>query len=316
MRALADRRLPEPYRAWVDRAAALPPGVVLLPRTIDVGHDALLLVALTLPLGVVGAFFLMMASRVQPATDGWAPFLMTGLVGVGLWIAPVLLLRRLARTIGASADLERGVLRQGIFIGAEGALVRMEPDTCHPIPADRFVSAKLIAPPSATRGSRQSMVVVETLDGTIQLYANRLDGHPGRIGEAAKALWPAGKRPSTSRSKRKVRGDPSRTAGVRRAAKVFGGSILAFFAALFVLRIAGASWSSPAVKAAVVGLLLLVAGSALLIPVQFVRMRAFYRCPRCRTRARRVLEAQPAVRYFCAACNVEWDTALEERNVG
>jgi len=146
MRALADRRLPEPYRRWIDRAIALPPEVVMLPRTIDVGGDAVLLVALTLPMGVVGAFFLMMASRVQPATDGWPPFLFTGLVGVGLWIAPVLLLRRLVRTVGASADRQRGVLRQGIFIGAEGALVRMEPDSCHPIPADRFVSAKLFQP--------------------------------------------------------------------------------------------------------------------------------------------------------------------------
>ena len=314
MRALADRRLPEPYRGWIDRAVALPPDVVMLPRTIDVGGDALLLVALTLPLGAVGTFFLMMASRVRLATDGWAPLLITGLVGVGLWIAPVLLLRRLVRTVGASADRKRGALRQGIFIGAEGALVRMEPDSCHPIPADRFVSAKLVPPPSRSR-SRASMVVVETLDGTIQLFADRLDGHPCRIGEAARALWPVGNRPKGKRPKRKVRVDHARTAGVQRAAKMFGASILAFFAALFLLKIAGASWSDPEVKVTVVGLLLLVAGTALYVFFEFVRMRAFYRCPRCRTRPARVLEAQPAVRYFCAACNVEWDTGLDERDI-
>jgi protein-S-isoprenylcysteine O-methyltransferase Ste14 len=312
MRALADRRLPEPYRGWIDRATALPPDVVMVPRTIDVGHDALLLAGLTLPLGVVGAFLLMMTSKIDPATDGWAQLLIVGLIGVALWITPVLLLRRLILTVGASADRKRGALRQGIFIGAEGALVRMEPNRCHPIPAERFVSAKVIGPPSLTKGSRAPMVVVETLDGTITLFANRLDGHPGRIGEAARALWPEELRPKAGRSKRKVRVDHARTAGVQRATTVFGGSILAFFGALVVLKTAGASWSNPAVKAIVVGLLLLVAGSAAYILFEFVRMRAFYRCPQCRTRAARVLEAQPKVRYFCAACKVEWETGLEE----
>jgi len=160
------------------------------------------------------------------------------------------------------------------------------------------------------------MVVVETLDGTIKLFADRLEGHPGRIGEAVRTLWPAGKRPHAGTRSKKRKVDRSYTAGVQRSAKVFGGSILAFFAALLVLKIAGASWANPAVRVTVVGLLLLVAGTALLIFFEFVRMRVFYRCPQCRTRPARVLEAQPVVRYFCAPCNVEWDTGPEERDYG
>ena len=120
-------------------------------------------------------------------------------------------------------------------------------------------------------------------------------GGPGRSG------------PPVGLPRRKVRVDDTRTAGIQRATRIFGYSILVFFVALAMLRIIGASRSTPAVQVTVVGLLLLVAGTALHIYVQFVRMRMFYRCPQCGTRPARVLEAQPAVRYFCAACNVEWD---------
>ena len=157
--------------------------------------------------------------------------------------------------------------------------------------------------------------MVETLDGKIELFADRLDGHPGRIVQAAKERWPAGQRPK-GRGKRKVRVDHARTAGIKRAAWMFGFSLLAFAAGIATLRIAGVSRSEPWVQAAVVGLLLLVAAAALSIFVQFVRMRAFYRCPQCGTRPKRVLEAQPAIRYFCAACNVEWDAGLADPDYG
>jgi hypothetical protein len=313
MRALADRRLPEPYRSWIDPAKALPPDIVLVPRTIDVGQDAITLVALTLPLGVVGAFFLMMASRIRPETDGWAPLVFLGLTGAALWIAPVLLVRRLVRTIGASAERKRGALRQGIFVGADGALVRMEPNSCHAIPPERFVSANLVQP-LRPRASSKPTVVVETLDGKIELFADRLDGHPGRIVQAAKERWPAGKRPKSG--KRKVRVDLTRTAWIQRAGWMFGGSIVAFVAGIAMLRIGGASRSDPSVQATVVGLLLLVAAAVLHVFFQFVRMRAFYRCPQCHTRPKRVLEAQPAIRYFCAACNVEWDAGRADPDYG
>jgi hypothetical protein len=312
MRTLSDRSLAEPYRRWIDGGVDLPPDVVLVPRTIDVGRDLLMLLAITLPMGVVSMFFLMMASRVRPATDGWAPFLFTAAVGVALWIAPVLLLRRLVRTIGASADRKRGALRQGIFVGTEGVLVRMEPNGCHPIAAERFVSAKHVHRVS-TAHSRPTMVAVETLDGTIQIFADRLDGHPGRITQAAADLWPKGKKPK-ARPRPRVKGDHTRTVRLRRAAKMLGHSVVAFFIALAVLRIAGASWSTPAVKGIVIGLLLLAACAVFYVAFEWVRMRGFYRCPQCRTRVTRVPAPLPSMRYFCAPCNVEWDTGLEERD--
>ena len=312
MRSLPDRRLPEPYRRWIDGAVALPPEVVLVPRTIDVAHDALVLAGLTLPMGAIGAFFLLMASHVRPETDGWVPLLATFSIGLALWSVPILLVRRLARTILASRERKRGALRQGIFVGPEGALVRMEPDRCHPIPAERFVSAKLI--PAMRASSRNPLVAVETRDGTIEIFADRLDGHPGRIVQAARERWPADKQPPR-RLKRKVAIDVTRTAGVVRSAKALGGSIVAFLVGLFALRIGGASWSNPEVKVTVVGLLLLIAAAALYMMFEYVRMRAFYRCPRCRARPERVPEALPAVHYFCAACNVEWESGLQESDI-
>jgi hypothetical protein len=309
MRGLPDRRLPEPFDRWIDRAVALPPDVVLLPRTIDVGGDAVAFFGLLVPLGAVGAFFLLIASRIRPQTDGWAPLVITAGGGLALWSAPVFLLRRLIRTVGARKDRDRGVLRQGIFVGPEGALVRMERDSGHPIPPDRFVSATLV--PSIGRGPRTPTIVVETLDGRINLFADRLDGHPGRIAEAARGLWP-GSLPPRSRGKRKVKVDHARTAGMRRAAWLFGASILAFGAVIAALRIGGASRSEPEVQVAVVASLMLVPAAIFYALFEWVRMRAFYRCPRCGARPARVAAAMPAIHYFCAACNVEWATGLEE----
>ena len=87
-------------------------------------------------------------------------------------------------------------------------------------------------------------------------------------------------------------------------------------AGIALLRIAEASRSDPWVQATVVGLLLLIAAAVVHIYYQVVRMQAFYRCPQCRARPERVLEAQPAIRYFCAACNVEWATGIEDEEYG
>lgn len=314
MRAVSDRALSGPYRRWIDGAMALPPDVVLVPRTIDVTRDALMLLAATLPMGAVSVFFLLMGSRVRPETDGWAPFLFLWGIGLALWIAPVLLLRRLVRTVGAASDRARGALRQGIFVGTEGALVRMEPDRCHPIAPDRFVSAIHVGPLS-TAHAKAATVEVETLDGTITLFADRLDGHPGRIVEAARTLWPAGSQ-ARKRPKARVKADHTRANGVLRAMKIAGLSVVLLFFVLGVLRVAGASWSTPGVTPAVLGLGLLIVGAVLNVAIQWVRMSAFYRCPKCGGKTRRVPAALPAIRYLCAPCNVEWDSGVEERDLG
>jgi hypothetical protein len=108
--------------------------------------------------------------------------------------------------------------------------------------------------------------------------------------------------------------DHRRTAGLQRAAIVFGHSILALFAALALLKIAGGKWTDPLVRTIVVGLIAAIGVAAAYVLFQWVRMRAFYRCPRCGARPISVPKALPAIHYFCSACDVQWDTGLEERD--
>src|SRR6185295_1012991 len=145
MRPVSDRRLPEPYRTWIDRSAPLPAGVRLLPRTVDVGTDVVTFLGVGGMVGGMGVLMcvLLRPWRLDPARDGWAPVLIMGAILLALWSVPVLLLRRLVRTLGARADLRHGALRQGVLLGPEGMLVRMEPGGGHPIPADRLVGARL-----------------------------------------------------------------------------------------------------------------------------------------------------------------------------
>ena len=156
MRALSDRRLAEPYRSWIDRAAPLPDGVRLLPRTVDVGNDALIFLMLGAVFGGMGALIaaLMPPWRFNPAQTGWGPLLFLGAICLGLWSIPLLLLLRLTHTLGAAADQRRGALRQGVLVGADGLLVRMEPGRCHPIAAERFVAARLF-PPEGSKDGRK-----------------------------------------------------------------------------------------------------------------------------------------------------------------
>src|SRR4051812_2655010 len=141
MRRVRDRRLPDPFRAWIDRAEPLPPGVTVLPRTISVSADAAALALIGI--GCVG---LGVPCATLIATGaGW---LSGGGLGI-LVLAPAVpfcvliwVARRLWRTIGASRDQKAGALWQGVLVGPAGVLVRLAPDRCYPIPMDRFMRAQ------------------------------------------------------------------------------------------------------------------------------------------------------------------------------
>jgi hypothetical protein len=175
LRARSDRKLAEPYRSWIDRRVPLPDGVRLLPRTIDVGSDALIFLMLGGMMGGMGVVIasLMPPWQLQVARSGWGPPLLLGAICLGLWSVPLLLLRRLIHTLGAAADQRRGALRQGVLVGAEGLLVRMEPGRCHPIAAEQFVAARLF-PPKASQDRRKPTLIVETREGIYRFLALRL----------------------------------------------------------------------------------------------------------------------------------------------
>jgi hypothetical protein len=194
MRAISDRTLPEPYRSWIDRTADLPEGVRLLPRSVDVGYDALTFFGLGGMFGVMGALLVFLPPwRFDPAHEGWTPYVWLGVICLGLWSVPVLLLRRFVITLRARADEKRGALRQGIFVGPEGMLVRMEPNRGHPIAMNRFKEARIL-PPVRPGRNRNPVMIVDTLDGSVKFFAQRLRVSADEVNRVAKEQRRAGKK--------------------------------------------------------------------------------------------------------------------------
>jgi hypothetical protein len=64
----------------------------------------------------------------------------------------------------------------------------MEPIRCHSIAADRFGVARL-GPPASSRSARQKTLIVETLDGKVCFFPERLTGGANEINSAARNLW-------------------------------------------------------------------------------------------------------------------------------
>ncbi|HEY1375506.1 MAG TPA: hypothetical protein VGF55_01870 [Gemmataceae bacterium] len=172
--AVRDRRLPEPYRSWVDRTRPLPPRVRLLPRSVDVLYDLGTFV-------IVGGMFIGMDVAIvltfweRLAAADRALDVVLGAVVVLVGLLPFALLRRLCFTLAAWRDRKRGTLRQGILVGPEGLLVRMEPNRCHPIALDRFVTARI-----DDRGDsgKTPDYVIDALDGRVAFFFHRSEDHP------------------------------------------------------------------------------------------------------------------------------------------
>jgi hypothetical protein len=194
MRAISDRMLPEPYRSWIDSSVDIPSGVRLLPRSVDVGYDALICFGFGGLVGGMGVLILVLPPwRFDPAQEGWAPYLWLAAICLGLWSVPALLLRRFVITLRARADERRGALRQGIFVAPEGMLVRMEPNRCHPIAMNRFKEAWV--PPPVRPGVRHNPVmIVETLDGPVKFFAERLRASADEVNRVAKEQRRSGKK--------------------------------------------------------------------------------------------------------------------------
>ncbi|MEX2140105.1 MAG: hypothetical protein WD894_12640 [Pirellulales bacterium] len=196
LRPVPDRRLPEPYRSWIDEAQPLPAQVRLLPRSVAVIHDLSLFVILgVMIIGmdvlVVALFFPALA-----AAGGWVPIVIVGALCLLLALVPLYLLRRLCITLGAWRRLKRGTLRQGILVGPEGVLVRMEPNRCYAIALDRFVNAEIEA--SISAGRLPSKFVIETLDGPVAFFLEWSSGRPEQLNQWVAELRSASLPPEAS----------------------------------------------------------------------------------------------------------------------
>jgi len=314
VRATSDRRLPEPYRSWIDRSAALPAGVRLLPRTVDTWTDVFTFLGVGGMFGGMGALMLVLLRpwRLDPVRDGWTPILIMGGLLLALWSVPLLLLRRMIRTLGARADLRRGTLRQGLLLGPEGLLVRMEPGGGRPIAAGRFVGARLFPPPES-QDRRKRTLVIETLDGDVEFFAERLSVGPPGVHDAAREVWPSWRPPPPLLKRNRKKQSDSRT---RRkmlgAAYLFAGAMLAVFASLAAVVTMGPSTAADWFSFVAFLGLVVVAASVVNLFYRLWALKVSYRCPECRAKPVRVFEAMPDVHFYCRACNVEWDTGLKE----
>jgi hypothetical protein len=187
-RAVRDKALPEPYRSWIDRSRPLPTFVRLLPRTINVTFDLLMFLMLGLMFGGMAALITFLPPWLAAGTP-WGMLLCIGLIVFGLLLVPLVLLRRLCRTLGAARDLKRGVLRQGILVGSEGLLVRIEPNQCYPVAADRFLEAKIRVSGGGPDTEEKYLFRIETLDGPIEFFNERLADTPGNLNRTMREVW-------------------------------------------------------------------------------------------------------------------------------
>lgn len=183
MRRVRDRHLPDPFRRWADRGEPLPPGVIVLPRTVDVLGN--LMGVAQVGLGCVGMGWVT-ARWIVPSTDLTRPgnaallalfwCVLLALLG---WFA-----RKLWSAVGARRDRGRGRLRQGVLVGREGVLVRLSPDRCYAVRMDRFVRAE-----EWTNGSEDSPTYVRivTRDGPIDFADADLTAGAAEVNHAVAA---------------------------------------------------------------------------------------------------------------------------------
>jgi len=188
----------------------------------------------------------------------------------------------------------------------------MEPNGGRPIAAGRFVGARLF-PPAESKDGRKRTLVVETQDGDVEFFAERLSVGPRAIHEAAREVWPSWREPPPLLKKGRKKQSDSRT---RRqmlgAAYLFAGAMLAVFVALAAVVTMGESTARDWFSFVVFLGLVVVAGSVVNLFYRLWALKISYRCPQCRAKPVRVFEAMPEVHFYCRACNVEWDTGLEE----
>lgn len=315
MKTSRDSVLTPPFREWIEPALPLPQHVTLVPRTISIALDALLLVLFG---GFFGPFAALMIraiyldhARGETGSDrAWIG--MTILAALCLWVV-LFFVRRLVVTCRAALARSRNTLRQGVFVGREGILIRLEPNRCLAIPADRFVSAQRY-PPAESRDPRAARIDIETKDGPFTFMESRCEGGASAIESAVKVSLPNHRAPPVrERADRKRRRDTRARASLMKLARQFAVAMIVALIAVFgVIRESeGSSLRAASEWVLVAALAWLGVVAAILVPRAW-RLTHRYRCPDCSGPTTRVAKVLPKVHHYCGTCNIEWDTGLEE----
>jgi hypothetical protein len=183
VRRVRDRRLPYPFRAWINRDKPLPQGVTVLPRTIDVSIDGWRLVYPGLGFVGMGVAFIVVIARTGDWRDVRA-LAFLALSSLILFGAPIWMACRLWRTIGAQRDQRAGTLRQGVLVGPEGILVRLTPNRCYPMPLEQFVTAEEW---SGGGEDPSDWLRITTRDGPIDIPADHMSVGSTAVNRAVSA---------------------------------------------------------------------------------------------------------------------------------
>jgi len=314
MRRTPERNLPEPFASWIDRAAPLPSGVTLLPRTVFPLGDALMPLLLgASSITMIVMFIALPPWKWDPEVEGWTPYLVMGTVCLALWAIPLFLLRRASVTFFALLDQRRGQLRQGIFLGPEGLLARLEPGKCYVVTWDQFAQARIF-PPLASRDTRKKVFIIETHDDKLEFFAEWINAVPKQIHNFLQKLEPNWSPPeSVERADRAQRKDELTGKKLTVAALRFGAAMLLLLGITAAIIIAGekSPWHDWLAFAWLIAFLFLF-GAVVNVFYRFGRVSWRYRCPECGARKLgQVDEALPEIHYYCRFCNVEWDTGWE-----
>lgn len=315
MKTSRDSALTPPFRDWIEPSVPLPQHVMLVPRSISIALDALLLVLFG---GFFGPFAALMIRAIQldrakGEENGDRAWIWMAIIAALCASVVLFFLHRLVVTCRAALERSRGTLRQGVFVGREGILIRLVPNRSLAIPADRFVSARRY-PPVESRDPRAARIDIETKDGPFTFMESRCEGGASAIESAVKVSLPNHRAPPVrERADRKRRRDPQARGSLIKLARQIAVAIV--IAVVAVLGVTQASEGSPARAASewvlVAALAWFGVAFALLVPRAW-RLTHRYRCPDCSGPTNRVAVVLPKVHHYCAKCNIEWDTGLEE----
>lgn len=311
MRPCRDADLGLPFQAWIDSATPLDAQVRLIPRSIHPGYDLLAFTSSLVSFGAMSAFLVFFSWKMVTVEASYSMPIIVMLIAVGLLAVPWVLGRRWMRSQAAAGEQRRGQLRQGILVGVDGLLIRMEPNCCYAIMWDRYLGAK-----SFSRSAGSAMFQVETLDGPVNFPSNWLRTTlPGFEKEVDK-VRPAANRPvMIPQDKRERRMDWGPRRRLLRLVIVFVTGC-----AIVLLSLIGVGVTvegSPARDWSALGVfvgLLWTLGTVPYALWTFYRLSA-YDCAECGERLPRADELRPDVVFYCAKCGIHWDTKLSEKRM-
>lgn len=311
MQACRDGDLGLPFQGWIDPEIPLGDQLRLIPRAIQPGYDLLAFLSALVSFGGMGGLLGYFAWRWHAAGAGDVMTVLMLLIAMGMWAVPLVLGRRWWRSWAAAGDQRRGRLRQGILLGADGVLVRMEPHTCYAITWDRYLGVKQFR-----RSAGSALLQIETLDGPINFPSHWLRTTLSGFEEAVEQLRPvAGRHTVVPQGERQTRVDPGPLRKLWQLIAIFlVGCVIVLASFIGVITTKDQTpvhdWSALGVF---IGLLWTL--GTVPFAIWTLYRLSTHVCAECGKQVPRADEFRPQVVFYCASCGINWDTQMTERKM-